>query len=288
MKKLLLAAALISSTFSFSQIQNLGFEDWSNNAPTGWQAQLALFAQGSVTQVTSGAPEGSSAVQLTTVNCAFCGFFGLPSTVPGIIQQQVAFVDRPTSVSVKLKCNIGVGDEAAFAAITSLYSPIDDTSYTVGIAGTLIPGGTNVSNWTTQTLQFQYQDVANPDTLILVAASSDSLLGVSQSTQSIGSTLSLDAIVFNYPAGISEVFYMKDDIISYPNPSSDFLNIKSKSGNKAKAQLFDISGRLVATEELVYGAAKIDLTRFENGLYICNVTDENNKVVYTEKVTVSK
>jgi hypothetical protein len=122
----------------------------------------------------------------------------------------------------------------------------------------------------------------------LVAASSDSLLGVSQSTQSIGSTLSLDAIVFNYPAGISEVFYMKDDIISYPNPASDFLNIKSKSGNKAKAQLFDISGRLVATEELVYGAAKIDLTRFENGLYICNVTDENNKVVYTEKVTVSK
>ena len=44
MKKLLLAAALISSTFSFSQIQNLGFEDWSNNAPTGWQAQLGLIA----------------------------------------------------------------------------------------------------------------------------------------------------------------------------------------------------------------------------------------------------
>ncbi len=281
-------AALLSSTFSFSQIQNLGFEDWSNNAPTGWQAQLGLIAQGSVNQISTGAPEGSSAVQLTTVNCLFCGFLGLPSTVPGLIQQQVAFVDRPTSVSVKLKCNIGVGDEAAFAAISTLYSPIDDTSYTVGIAGTLIPGGTIVSNWTTQTLPFQYQDVANPDTIIIVAASSDSLLGVSQSSQFIGSTLSLDAIVFNYPAGISEVFYMKDDIIAYPNPATEYLTVKSKSGNEAKAQLFDISGRLVTSEELIYGSAKIDLSRFENGLYICKVIDENNKVVFTEKITVSK
>jgi hypothetical protein len=288
MKKLLLAAALISSTISFSQIQNLGFESWSSNSPDGWQAQLGLFAQGSVTQVTSGAPEGSSAVKLETVSCAFCGFLGLPTTIPGLIQQQTTFVDRPTSVSVKLKCNIGAGDEALFGVITSLYSPIDDTSYTVGIAGSIIPGGTILNNWTTQTLQFQYQDVSNPDTITIIALSSDSLAGVSQSTQSVGSTLSLDAIVFNYPVGISEVFYMNDDIISYPNPSTDFLNIKSKSGNKAKAQLFDISGRLVATEELVYGAAKIDLTCFENGLYICNVTDENNKVVYTEKVTVSK
>jgi len=287
MKKLLLAAALFSSTFSFSQIQNLGFETWSNNAPDGWQAQLGLIAQGSVSQISTGAPEGTSAVQLTTVNCAFCGFLGLPTTVPGLIQQKVAFTDRPTSVSVKVKCNIGTGDEALFGAITSLYSPIDDTSYTVGVAGTTIPGGTNLANWTTQTLQFQYQDQANPDTITIFAISSDSLAGF-PSIQSVGSTLSLDAIVFNYPAGISEVFYMKDDIISYPNPASDFLNIKSKSGNKSQAQLYDISGRLVATEELVYGVAKIDLTRFENGLYICKVTDENNNVVYTEKVTVSK
>jgi len=287
MKKLLLAAALFSSTFSFSQIQNLGFETWNNNTPDGWQAQLALFAQGSVSKITTGAPEGTSAVQLTTVNCPFCGFLGLPTTVPGLIQQQTVFVDRPTSVSVKLKCNIGAGDEALFGVITTLYSPIDDTSYTVGSAGTLIPGGTNLANWTTQTLQFQYQDAANPDTIAIFAISSDSLAGF-PSIQSVGSTLSLDAIVFNYPAGISEVFYMKDNIISYPNPASDFLNIKSKSGNKSQAQLYDISGRLVATEELVYGVAKIDLTRFENGLYICKVTDENNNVVYTEKVTVSK
>jgi hypothetical protein len=288
MKKLLLMAALFGSNISFSQVQNLGFETWSNNAPDGWQAQLGLFAQGSVTQITTGAPEGSSAVQLTTVNCAFCGFLGLPSVIPGLIQQQTSFVDRPTSVSVKLKCNIGAGDEALFGVITSLYSPIDDTSFTVGIAGSIIPGGTIVNNWTTQTLPFQYQDVSNPDTITIIALSSDSLAGVSQSTQYVGSTLSLDAIVFNYPAGISEVFYMNNDVILYPNPASDFLTVKSKNGDKAKAVIYDISGRLISNEELVYGVAKIDLTKFENGLYICKVIDENNKIIFTDKFTVSK
>jgi hypothetical protein len=288
MKKLLLMATLISSTLSFSQIQNLGFENWSNNTPDGWQAPLGLFAQGSVTQITTGAPEGSSAVQLSTVDCFICGFLGLPSVAPGLMQQQTSFVDRPNSVSVKLKCNIGAGDEALFGVITSLYSPIDDTSYTVGIAGTIIPGGTIVNNWTTQTLQFQYQDVSNPDTIVIVAASSDSLLGISQSSQYVGSTLSIDAIVFNYPAGISEVFYMNNDVILYPNPASDFLTIKSKNGDKAKSLIYDISGRLISTDELIYGVAKIDLTKFENGLYICKVIDENNKIIFTDKFTVSK
>ena len=282
-------AALFGSTISFSQIQNLGFETWSNNAPDGWQAQLGLIAQGSVTQITSGAPEGSSAVQLTTVNCAFCGFLGLPPVVPGLIQQQTSFVDRPTSVSVKLKCNIGTGDEALFGVIMTYFDTVGvDTTRNLAFAGTIIPGGTNVSNWTNQTFQFQYQDVVNPDTITIIALSSDSLAGVSQSTQYVGSTLSLDAIVMNYPFGISEVFYMKDDVIIYPNPAYDFITVKSKNGDKAKAVIYDISGRLVLTEELIYGSAKVDLSTLENGLYFCKVIDQNNKIIFTDKFTVSK
>lgn len=77
------------------------------------------------------------------------------------------------------------------------------------------------------------------------------------------------------------------DLIAYPNPTSDFLNLYLNGGqNIQRVQLFDLNGRmLLDSGRLDARSAQVDLSRFVDGLYFAKVFAENGVVTKRVKVT---
>jgi hypothetical protein len=73
----------------------------------------------------------------------------------------------------------------------------------------------------------------------------------------------------------------------YPNPTSDILNIKNGSNQSLNVniELYDISGRRVYknTTEL-NTTLQINVSTFEAGVYLLNITDRNNNTTITKRV----
>lgn len=60
----------------------------------------------------------------------------------------------------------------------------------------------------------------------------------------------------------------ENDIIVFPNPTSDFVNIKSKFAKIGRIELYDNLGRLVAFYD---NNGTLDFTSFENGVYFAKI-----------------
>lgn len=86
-------------------------------------------------------------------------------------------------------------------------------------------------------------------------------------------------------------FETKNNIDIYPNPASDVIYIqtgKIKSGQNIQMQLFDLTGRLVLTQEFVagYEDISVNVQDFPQGLYLVNLNIDNNRV--TRRVMITK
>lgn len=58
-------------------------------------------------------------------------------------------------------------------------------------------------------------------------------------------------------------------IVFYPNPSSDFINIKTENDIALEGfQIFDLNGRLISTAPSDFNNNRIDITRLNRGSYI--------------------
>ena len=84
---------------------------------------------------------------------------------------------------------------------------------------------------------------------------------------------------------VSTINYYGDsqDIICYPNPTSQIININFKTEKKASIVLLDIrGGRLLSLKELKGNTThQIDLTNFAEGVYYIEVLlGANSKKVY--------
>ena len=73
-----------------------------------------------------------------------------------------------------------------------------------------------------------------------------------------------------------------DFISIYPNPSSNFINIKSDLAEISKISLFNINGQLVYTSKKVNS---IDVSTYSKGLYTL-IIDTNEGKSYSSKVSV--
>ena len=75
--------------------------------------------------------------------------------------------------------------------------------------------------------------------------------------------------------GIDESVAVVDNI--YPNPTTGRITVSTR--RSAEATLFDISGRSVAVYSLNAGANVLDLTAFQNGVYMLRVDGAVSKIV---------
>lgn len=86
-------------------------------------------------------------------------------------------------------------------------------------------------------------------------------------------------IIKDTSLGLSTVT-SKVNIEVYPNPTADYINIKSTTKTK-RIELLDVNGRLIRNFET--NTEKIDLTNFEKGIYFIKIIDLNDNIT-TKKI----
>jgi len=61
----------------------------------------------------------------------------------------------------------------------------------------------------------------------------------------------------------------------YPNPSQNIFTVTTDKGLTIK--VYDMSGKIVVSKNLVSGNNKLDMSTSVDGVYLMNVTNENNQ-----------
>jgi hypothetical protein len=81
-----------------------------------------------------------------------------------------------------------------------------------------------------------------------------------------------------------------NNILIYPNPFNDFLNLEGLNGYKMKVEIFDITGRPVYSDYISMGSSyTINTGRIDPGLYILriynsmNITDVQNRIIIKKR-----
>ena len=69
---------------------------------------------------------------------------------------------------------------------------------------------------------------------------------------------------------------------AYPNPTSGLIQVSGISEN-ALVQVFDLNGKMILNENASFNTS-IDLSPFENGMYLLKVVDSNNNSVLTKRI----
>ena len=83
---------------------------------------------------------------------------------------------------------------------------------------------------------------------------------------------------------VSTNFSMTSEVVVYPNPSSDFINLQfsNLAAQKVEVNIFDINGRLVKKLEFNPSDSaeqRIDISTFSNGTYFINGLIDNKEFV---------
>lgn len=103
------------------------------------------------------------------------------------------------------------------------------------------------------------------------------------------STQTLVTILKDYPtASINEAQQANTELNVFPNPSSSFVNFNTINVEATKVIAYDLTGKMVVSELIEFGKAKMNVHTLSNGLYLYTVIGKNNQVLTTGKFNVSK
>ncbi|HEY9176681.1 MAG TPA: serine hydrolase, partial [Flavipsychrobacter sp.] len=84
---------------------------------------------------------------------------------------------------------------------------------------------------------------------------------------------------------VDVIAHWEEDILVYPNPARDELNIDIAKGFADGAVMYDMLGRVVHSMPLQAGANRIGVGGFSSGTYILNAVKED-KTVHRQKIQV--
>ncbi len=98
----------------------------------------------------------------------------------------------------------------------------------------------------------------------------------------------LDATLFiNYPLGLGET--LSDMPLIFPNPTQGVVNVSmSPPDLDHVVQVFSILGSKVIDATIVDQITRLDLSSFQDGIYLIQISDGNKQLVYQEKLIISK
>lgn len=287
MKKLLLSIGVVLTSISLNaQVTNGGFETWAAGNPASWTwysnlpanaiANPALggtctangVATMPCTQGTTGAPEGTSYVKLTTVTRAGSNDPQADGVFGGTIIQTKATTAKPTSFSFKYKY-AGANSDSAIVFIQG--TKWNGTSATVVGQGYYIVNA-NASAWTTVTNEAINWGATAPDTLeIFISSSIGDVLSGGYTPQD-NSIFEVDQLTM--AGGTASIDEFTNSTVSvYPNPATSVLNIDSKE-DVSSVNVITTDGKIVATSS----TSSINLENLNAGMYIYQVTTVSGKI----------
>ena len=139
------------------------------------------------------------------------------------------------------------------------------------------------------TITLENYDYYDPSTTLIFKAP---LFTISTSTLStpVGgtSTQTFVTTLKDNNVGIYESQKSAIELSVFPNPASNFINFSTTSMEATKVIALDITGKVVITETMEMGKAKMNLSNLSSGVYIYHVLDKNNQVLKSDKFNVNK
>lgn len=89
----------------------------------------------------------------------------------------------------------------------------------------------------------------------------------------------------NYVITTVESFETQIDMIIYPNPTTNFINlqIENELYEKMQYQLTDITGKILQIRQIVNMTEQIDFSIYSNGIYLLSVF-QNNQIIKSFKI----
>ena len=126
---------------------------------------------------------------------------------------------------------------------------------------------------------------------ISASTAKESIFTISTSTLSLGgiSTQTIVTVLKDYlVVGINETKKQNIDLTVFPNPATSIINFNTTSLEAAKIIAYDLTGKIIATEFIEMGKAKMNINYLSNGLYLYTVIGKSNQTLATGKFNVSK
>ncbi|MES2566470.1 MAG: T9SS type A sorting domain-containing protein [Bacteroidota bacterium] len=126
-----------------------------------------------------------------------------------------------------------------------------------------------------------------------ISASKAPLFSIQTSTiNAIAQPTSTQTVVYVQPnysvVGVTESSKTDIQLTVFPNPTSSFINFSTASLEASKVMVYDLTGKMMATEMIENGKSKMNAGNFAGGVYMYLISDKNNQVLTTGKFTVSK
>ncbi len=111
----------------------------------------------------------------------------------------------------------------------------------------------------------------------------DELLCIEKNNQTIFMNFNADYCYINTLVATEEA-YLEKNILVYPNPSNNFVNISlpDKLNLPANISIYNLQGQLVKREQAMDREISIHLEKFSSGTYILSI--QNQKHIITKKI----
>lgn len=307
MKKILLTiTAAVLTTLSVNAQVDYGFETWADVAnaaagvqdPKGWASFNVLTnafigMKQTVFKETAAPAVGSASAKVVTE--------AIPSTfpVPGYDTVGILAIGSVDFLSKSIKLGAAYTSRSAKVTFSTKYQPasLDTGSVAVSLTkfntttqkievvakGTWTSSATSTA-WASQEITLTYDpNFANvaPDSIKIIVSSS------SLYRPKVGSTLYIDDINLSGWVSTNDLEGIKNNVTVYPTPAK--ANISFTSSVNAKAvEILDIAGRNVGVFQMVNNKVTVETQKYQSGMYIYNVLNEQNQVVGRGKFEVVK
>jgi len=210
-------------------------------------------------------------------------FTGTISLFPQAVKQGFKYSDRPEYIQFYSKYS-PINNDTAFVSVLLFKRNLGASQRDTIATAYYKEFETNTSfNFHTLNLNYKIPLIASNST-------TDSLLiivGSSQRTNAkIGSAFYIAGIDDNW-TGLSKMFNNSRDIIS-PNPTSNIFTWNNLPKGATKVELYDISGKIVLTENIQKDIISIATSQLKNGVYFAKAYSSTSEILSLKKVIISK
>src|SRR5690606_12913954 len=91
-----------------------------------------------------------------------------------------------------------------------------------------------------------------------------------------GTDAQLDMYYEEFVPTVIKEFVAENEILLYPNPASDHLNVKLNNSQINQISIVDMTGRVVFQTNGIFGATEVSIPvdQLSGGIYILHVTSE--------------
>lgn len=93
-------------------------------------------------------------------------------------------------------------------------------------------------------------------------------------------------VVTKWSTGVTNVTKVSDDVVLYPNPAQDQVNVLFDSkANIKNITLYNLIGKAMRVYRVSGNSAKLDIADIPSGIYFLRLQDAQGRVIATRKLT---